>query len=349
MKSGLAVNIHALLYQRGVETLRVEYKARWDDYCGAAALRTICAFANDLANVNGGYVIFGVEEQGGVPTLPPVGIPENEVEQVQRMIRGTVARIHPSYTPTIVPEKIDGAWIVVVHCPAGDGRPYDAPEHLEKGAARKSYVRTNSETREAKNDLLRQLHEVSTRVPFDDRACYEATVEDLSPALVHHHLHQVGSRLAEDRGDVSALYRKMHLLERPNGHEVPRNVALLFFAEEPRSWFRGAFIEVAQLPGGRAGSEIVERTIEGPLPSQIRTVLDHLRGRLPTEVRKHGDRAESDRSEAFPFAAVEEALVNAVHHRGYDLPDPIKVEILPDALRIPAALAVTRNRLRWRT
>lgn len=334
MKSGLPIDVHELLHRRSVESLRVEYKPAWNHVSGSQALNTICAFANDLLNVNGGYLLIGVDEQDGRPVLPVRGIAEEALDDVQKKLRGACNRIQPSYTPLIVPERIGEAWIIAVYCPGGDARPYEAPETLTQGAQRRPYVRTNSETREAKGDLLRQLQEVSDRVPFDDRACYEAETPDLSSALVHDHLHEARSRLAGERIDGDALYRKLHLLKRVNGHEVPRNVALLFFSAEPRRWFRGAKIEIAQLPAGRGGDEIIERNIEGPLPTMIRTALDYLKGLIPVEVRKVPGRAEATRIEAWPFAALEEALINAVHHRGYDVPDPIKVEILPDALRI---------------
>ncbi len=333
MKSGLPIDVHALLQGR-VEALRLEYKSTWDRYCGSSALRTICAFANDLLNTNGGYIVLGVEEENGVPRLPPRGIPEAELERIQNELRGACNRIQPHYMPTIVPEQVGDRWVIIAWCPGGEGRPYEAPESLESGAPRHPYVREASSTREAKGELLRQLHEVSTRVPFDDRACYDATSHDILPALVHEHLHEVRSRLAGERIAPEELYRKLNLLKRVNGHEAPKNVALLFFSSEPRRWFRGARIEIAQFPEGKSGSQIIERNIDGPLPTMIRTALDYLRGLIPTEIRKLPDRAEALHISAWPFAAVEEALINAVHHRGYDVPDPVKVYILPDAMKI---------------
>ena len=334
MKSGLPINVQDLLLQRGVESLRLEYKAEWNYVCGGAALRTICAFANDLGNVNGGYVLIGVEEADGRPVLPVRGLPEDRLDALQREVRGAIRRIEPTYAPMVIPEKVGDAWILVIVCPGGDGRPYAAPESLAKGAARRPYVRTNSETREARDELERQLREVSQRVPFDDRACYDATPADLSPALVRHHLQQVGSRLAAEGVSHDERVARMHLCKGVNGHAVPRNVALLFFAEQPRRWFHGAHIEISQFPKGKAGREIIERDFEGPLPAQLLAALDYLRGVLPTEIRKIPDQAEARHIAAWPHDAVEEALVNAVHHRGYEEYDPIKVEILPDCLRV---------------
>lgn len=334
MHTALPIDIHHLLAERTVESLRFEYKSAWNHVTGSSALQTICAFANDLAHTNGGYLILGVREEGGVPAVPAEGIPAQEVEAMQRAVHGAIRRIEPAYHPTAHAIEVEGRWVIVVHCPAGDAAPYDCPESLAKGAGRRRYVRVGAETKEALGALERQLLEGAARIPFDDRACLDAKTEDLSPDLFWHHLRQSGSRLGERRDDVRAGYRAWRLLRGTNGHEVPRNVAVLFFAEEPRRWIPGVFIEVAQLPGGRAGPNIVERTFEGPLPGMLRAALDFLRGLLPVKVTKHADRAEADRVDAWPFAAVEEALVNAVLHRGYDVPDPIKVEILPESLRV---------------
>ncbi len=49
-------------------------------------------------------------------------------------------------------------------------------------------------------------------------------------------------------------------------------------------------------------------------------------------VLKHPDRAEATRVWNFPYAAIEEALVNAVYHRYYEEREPIEVRISHDEL-----------------
>ena len=58
----LPVNISDLLYQRIVESTRIEYKADWNP---EPVLHSICAFANDIDNCGGGYIVLGVEEKDG--------------------------------------------------------------------------------------------------------------------------------------------------------------------------------------------------------------------------------------------------------------------------------------------
>jgi predicted HTH transcriptional regulator len=330
MRLELPLGIRMLLDPDRVDGLRLELKANDDKPCLDAVTRTVAAFANDLHNANGGYIVLGVQEDQGRPVLPAAGIPTDELDAAQSRVLAACRRIVPTYLPTMVIERLDAASLIVLRCPAGDNGPYRAPD---RGGELKPWVRVGSSTVEARDDLWRQLQEAATRTPFDDRACPEATVDDLMPELLHAHLRHARSRLA-DHPISSEVWRQLNLVRRPNGHDVPRNVAALFFCYEPTRFLPGAKVEVAVYPGGRHSRDLVEETFAGPIPQVVRSTLEHLRGLNATRVHKHADRAEADRIDAWPFAAIEEALVNAVHHRGYDNPHPVKVDVLPDALMI---------------
>jgi ATP-dependent DNA helicase RecG len=58
------------------------------------------------------------------------------------------------------------------------------------------------------------------------------------------------------------------------------------------------------------------------------------RNYLRETVIKHPNRAEATRVWNFPYAAIEEALVNAVYHRSYEVREPIEVRISNDKLVI---------------
>jgi ATP-dependent DNA helicase RecG len=63
--------------------------------------------------------------------------------------------------------------------------------------------------------------------------------------------------------------------------------------------------------------------------------LQYIQNVIITEkVVKHPDRAEADRFFNFPYAAVEEALSNAVYHRAYDEREPIEVRVENDRMEI---------------
>jgi ATP-dependent DNA helicase RecG len=84
MRTPLPINLDTLLRHRTIEGERVEYKAGWNP---ESALHTICAFANDFHNLGGGYLVIGVEENDGLPVLPPRGIDPSRVEAIRERRR----------------------------------------------------------------------------------------------------------------------------------------------------------------------------------------------------------------------------------------------------------------------
>jgi len=64
IRSGMPFNLDDLIHRRAIEDNRVEFKATWNSFIEPAVVKTVCAFANDLLNLNGGYVVLGVEEDG---------------------------------------------------------------------------------------------------------------------------------------------------------------------------------------------------------------------------------------------------------------------------------------------
>lgn len=113
------------------------------------------------------------------------------------------------------------------------------------------------------------------------------------------------------------------------------NVGLMFFCLEPDKFFPYAQIDVVQFPDDLGGDQIIEQTFKGPLHQQLRDALRYIRNVVITEyVQKLPDVAEANRFFNYPYAAIEEALSNAVYHKGYDIREPIEVRVLPDRIEI---------------
>jgi ATP-dependent DNA helicase RecG len=338
MTSALPINVQDLLLASGVESARVEFKAGWDETpngTAAQVLRTICAFANDIYNLNGGYIVLGVAASDGRPILPPRGLDPADIERVQRWIRGKCKeRIDPEYQPRMSPEVVEGHHLLVLWCPGSDNRPHRATESLEKGAARHHYVRLGAETVVAQGSVYRELLDLTARVPFDDRRASGASVEDLQSSLVREYLHDVRSGLTEE-ADTGLVYRRLQIVKPANGHEIPVNVGLLFFTDDPERWFRGARIEVAHFADDTGGDLIEERVFRGPLHHQIRYCVSYLRNLSTSLVEKQPDRPETTGWVSYPLPALEESVANAVYHRGYEgPPEPTKVHLFADRIEV---------------
>ena len=107
MRSLLPVRLDDLLHCRTVESARVEFKGGWHlGTTGFQVLKTLCAFANDFHNLNGGYVVLGVDEHEGRGVLPPRGVSPTEMAGAARWIRGHCKRIDPAYQPVLFPEVV---------------------------------------------------------------------------------------------------------------------------------------------------------------------------------------------------------------------------------------------------
>lgn len=103
--------------------------------------------------------------------------------------------------------------------------------------------------------------------------------------------------------------------------------------ETPERFFPAVQIDVIWFPEGAGGDRFEEIIFKGPLARMTREALSYIqRNYLRETVIKHPDRAEATRVWNFPYAAIEEALVNAVYHRSYEEREPIEVRISNDEL-----------------
>lgn len=335
MSEILQINLERLVHGRSVESARIEFKASWDEStAGPQALMTICAFANDYQNLNGGYVVFGIAEEDGRPVLPPKGLTPAQIERAQRWLRGRCRSMQPPIEPVLAPETYCDRHILVIWTPASQNRPHRAPR--ARDGAWKYWIRVGESTVDAEvNGRLELLFEQTSRVPWDDRVALGARVEDLRETRVREYLHDVRSGLL-DWSDTRDLYRRMALCSPVNDHEAPRNVGLLFFSDDPTEWFAGAKIEAVNFAADRAGKVQDERVFRGPLADQVRGCLRYFEGLSHAHLQKHRDRNQVRGWVNYPQVAFREALVNAVYHRAYrrDTVEPTKVFLYPDRVEI---------------
>ena len=171
----LPVNIEDLVHGNTVEWERLEFKKGWNP---EDVIHCMCAFANDIHNWGGGYIIIGMAENKGQPVFPPVGIHQNQLDAIQGEIIRLGYQIQPNYFPIVQPYRLNDHHILVLWCPAGDNRPYTAPDTFLNGSLRMLYIRIGSRNIVAKGENLRQLHELTARIPFDDRINNQATIDD---------------------------------------------------------------------------------------------------------------------------------------------------------------------------
>ncbi|HHG84430.1 MAG TPA: ATP-binding protein, partial [Bacteroidetes bacterium] len=212
---GLPIDILKLLTGQTIEWDRIEFKKGWNP---EPILHTICAFANDINNWGGGYIIVGVEEKNGRPILPPIGLELDTIDAIQKSLQELCHKIQPNYFPVTIPTMVEGKWIFVIWVAGGDNRPYKAPKLLRKGGQAFHYVRRGSVTKIAKDDVSRQLFELAAKVPFDDRINHHASIDDINFQLIRSFLRKVNSDLYANSETIQFkdLCRQMQIVRGPD-------------------------------------------------------------------------------------------------------------------------------------
>lgn len=332
------INIDNLLNKRKVESNRIEFKSGWNPQ---SIYHTICAFANDLDNLGGGYILVGVEEENGIAKRPVKGLPIEQLDKIQKEMVAFNHLIEPTYTPRISVEEVDGQNILVIWVPSGTDRPYTAPENVTAKLKKPIfYVRYGTSTIEAKDDLLDQLREISAKVPFDDRGNETISYDDISLVQMRDYLVKVGSKLSQSVGrePIEELLGNMNLLIGPVERRLIKNVAAMMFCEQPDKFFPYSQVEIVFFPEGRErnpNNMIEAPVIKGTVPHMINATLDYLKTNVIQErIIKVSDRQEPVKFVNYPYAALEESVTNALYHRDYKLYEPIEITIEPDRISI---------------
>lgn len=330
----IPVNIEDLINKRVVESTRIEFKGDWNPN---PIIHSICAFANDIDNLGGGYIVVGVEEKDGSPVFPIKGIEQSKIDGILKELVGYCRCIEPLYNPVVEPILFQGEYVIVIWITAGYGRPYKAAKDVFSNKSNKAYyIRKFSSTIIASPEEEKELFYISTDIPFDDRANLLADVSDLDLGLMRQHLKEIGSDLYTYslKKDVVELAKDLQILSGPSEDLKPLNVGILMFSEIPQKYFRYAKIEIVDIPDP-TGTNMVEKTFTGPIQRQLKDALAYIKNYVLKEVTiKEANKAEAKKITNYPYAAIEEILANAVYHRSYQVNEPITVRITPESMEI---------------
>ena len=333
----IPLKIETLLEGRVVESDRVEYKRGWNPN---ETIQTICAYANDWSNTNGGYIVIGIAEENGQPVLPPEGLPVNTLDKIQQELIQYSNRITPGYTPKIEIVEYQGKHLIYLWCSGGDAGPYQAPvDVFAKKKTLEYWIKPASVKMIAKGSDKFELYNKFNSIPFDDRVNRDAKITDIRRGYLEDFLRDSESSLVESINE-RAVEDTLLALEVANATDMGidiRNIGLLMFCDKPEKFFPYAQIDVVFFRSSeREGSDdFTEKIFTGPIQNQVRDALSYIKTMVIEEkVVKLPDRAEANRFYSYPYEAIEEALVNAIFHKSYQIREPVEVRIYIDCIII---------------
>lgn len=342
----LPINIEDLLNKQKVESNRIEFKAGWNP---DKIYHTICAFATDLDNTGGGYILVGVEQDdNGVAKRPVKGLPLESIDAILQDMVGYDAKISSSnlksvsYNTKVSVEEVDGRTILAIWVPTGANRPYCVAESVvaKNKSPLKYYIRSKSSTIEARGETLDEVRALANRIPFDDRGNEDIKIDDISGVLVYEHLKAVKSKLVENFTErpLVEILDEMDLLTGPTENRLIKNVAAMMFCEHPERFFPVTQVDIVLFPEGSIENPdimIEVPKIVGPVPRMIRETLSYLRTNvIQKRISKPTDNEKSDKTYNYPYQAFEESIVNALYHRDYQEREPVEITVEPTHIDI---------------
>ena len=336
----LAINIEDLLNKQKIESNRIEFKKGWNP---ASIYHSVCAFANDFDDLGGGYILVGVDsDAAGMAIRPVEGVPIEKIDGILQDMVGYNNKLSPYYMPRTSVEDVDGKQVLVIWCPAGINRPYSVPENVtaKSGSKEYFYVRSGTSSIIAKGEVLDELRELASRVPFDERGNPDIKMEDISTILLREYLVKVKSKLANDlyTKSLENTLEQMDLFVGPSENRMLRNVAAMMFCENPCKFFKRTQVEIVFFPEGRLknpNSLYEGPVITGSVTQIIDRTLEYLKRMLVMQtVIKPKDDNRSQKFFTYPYQALEESVTNSLYHRDYREWEPVVITVEPQGITI---------------
>ena len=303
----------------GGESSGVEFKR--DDIRPDRFAREVVA----LLNLEGGYILLGVEDDGSVTGL---NRPAREAEEwVMEAARISVL---PATIPFWETVDMDGKLVGVVTIPRdAPDKPYKA----RRGGAWVTHVRVGTTTRDATREEEERLYQQSGLVRYGLKPVVGSTVADLDLRRLTEYLGRIldGEVPGEDDdAEWERLLRNLELVTGPPEHPMATVNGCLLFGLDPRRLLPQSGIRAICYVGDepdyttRADEDIGGAMVplhmrngmkmEGGLVDQA---WDFVRRNTVPSAHLEGMR-RIDRWE-YPEAAVREAVANAVVHRDYGI------------------------------
>lgn len=344
------------------ESERVEWKEKGDDKNVVRSIvKTISAFANDIANTGGGYVVCGAREgkdEHGFPKVFHTGLSAEKIKEITgKVIQQCTVNVSPSVNPIVteLENPTDKATRILVFTiiASPDAHTY------RDGEKSLYYVRIGSETKEARNGLLTQLLIKKQKIQyFDKRINPRAAVSDVDVPIFRDYMQDMKLLSPEKSLDdyfseteqiaefVPPLFERVGL----DDSLKPKNFTLLIFGKKPSitRFYPEAYTVLSVYRGTDRSETTAERhLLTGTLVAQAKKAIELLNTETYVAFDKLNDKPNQVK---YPIRALQEAVINAVVHRDYEFPEPNRITVFADRIEVrsPGALHWAVNKEKFK-
>jgi ATP-dependent DNA helicase RecG len=323
------------------ESERVEWKENVADI--EDVIRTAVAFANDYSNLGGGYIVCGAKEskdEHGFQKLIQIGLTSSRLKEIEgKVLSDLREKTFPSIVPLTDEIPITGEKrILIFIIPATD----EAHSYRATGKDSSTYyVRIGRETREARNGILRELLVKKNKLAYwDKRINSNATIDDIDLISLREYLKEMllwdNNKALEDylsaTESLSSFVPPLSGKEKLSDILRPRNFTLLLFSKDPLKYFSGAYTVVSIYKGIDRSEPSAERhQLTGSIIEQARKAIQILNTESYTAFDKNDNIPNQLK---YPIRALQEAVINAIVHRDYEIEEPARITVFSDRIEI---------------
>jgi len=285
-----------------------------------------------IANTEGGIVVFGVRKDGTI-----VGIEQEKRDILEQLVVNVgLNNCRPLIEPVLdwlqLPDDNDTLKLCL---------KVDIPKS-------RYYVHQTSDGRFLKRigshrhpippeQLGRLLSSRNLLIPFEERPALGTDLNIIDRGRVESYYQNRFKRsFSSDGLTLEQLLINLQLAVETDDRVVPTNLGVILFSDQPERVLGGAFIDIAAYRGTVADGQTADsKRISGPVPEQILQVLRYFQtSPLIATVSRKEALGRRDLP-AYIDTALQEAVVNAVVHRDYELTgSQIIVRIFSDRIEM---------------
>lgn len=325
MKPRTEQELEALLDD--IESDRVERKRSFKGDVPKKARQAVCAFANDLPDHNQPGILFIGAKDDGTPSHEPI---TDELLRDLSDMR-TDGKILPLPVMTVQKRVLKGVQMAVITVEPSDMPPvkYDGRIWIRTGP-RRSVANAQEERILIEKRRYKNL-------PFDIYPVPSAKLTDLSKSIFENEYLPAAFApdvLEENNRSYEERLASCKMIVSPSD-TTPTVLGLLAIGKSPQDFLPGAFIQFLRINGTELADPVIdEEDISGALVDMLRRAEEKLKAHNRTAVDIISTPIHQI-SLAYPPAALQQILYNAVLHRTYESTHaPVRVYWFNDRIEI---------------
>ncbi len=280
---------------------------------------TICAFAN----TEGGILLLGVDDKGGVP-----GLEKEKLDPIQKQLADLTKKCKPVPSTRMEVKEISGKYTIVmlVNEVLDTACFYDG----------KVWIRTGSTNRQLSSSELIDFLKSRRILNFEDEFS-DATIDDIDRNKLDGYLRKRSMDESYKKKKTADLLFSLKLMK----NNRVTNLAVLFFAKDIMRFTPQAEIKLVRFKGIEPvdiiDAQYTANTLFEAIEQSLSFVLRNTKTRFEIKDIKRKEIPE------YPTAVVREAIVNAVGHRDYYNQNSIQISIFDDRIEVTSPGALPKD------